>query len=80
MGGRLGEFRRLTALQAQCLRKPGKYPDGGGLYLLVHAGGSRSWAFLYPLIRELLPRHSLLPAPLVVVSLLSRGELHRDAM
>lgn len=39
MGGRLGEFGRLTALQAQRLRKPGKYPDGGGLYLLVHAGG-----------------------------------------
>jgi hypothetical protein len=29
MGGRLGEFGRLTALQAQRLRKPGKYPDGG---------------------------------------------------
>jgi hypothetical protein len=29
MGGRLGEFGRLTVLQAQRLRKPGKYPDGG---------------------------------------------------
>jgi integrase len=47
MGGRVGEFGRLTALQVQRLRKPGKYPDGGGLYFLIHQGGSRSWAFRY---------------------------------
>jgi integrase-like protein/Arm domain-containing DNA-binding protein len=47
MGGRVGEFGRLTALQVQRLRKPGKYHDGGGLYLIVHKGGSRSWAFRY---------------------------------
>jgi integrase len=37
---------KLTALQVQ-RAKPGKYHDGGGLYLLVHPGGSRSWAFRY---------------------------------
>jgi integrase len=47
MGGRVGEFGRLKALQVQRLRKPGKYHDGGGLYLIVHKGGSRSWAFRY---------------------------------
>jgi integrase len=45
MGGRTGAFGRLSALQVQRLRKPGKYHDGGGLYLIVHPGGSRAWAF-----------------------------------
>jgi integrase len=47
MGGRTGAIGRLTALQVQRLRKPGKYHDGGGLYFIVHAGGSRSFAFRY---------------------------------
>src|SRR5262245_36695014 len=47
VGGRIGTFGRLTALQVQRLRKPGKYPDGGGLYLNIHPGGSRAWAFRY---------------------------------
>jgi integrase len=47
VGGRVGTFGRLTALQVQRLRKRGKYPDGGGLYLILHKGGSRSWAFRY---------------------------------
>jgi hypothetical protein len=47
MGGRIGTFGRLTALQVQRLRKRGKYPDGGGLYLLIHKGSSRSWGFRY---------------------------------
>jgi integrase len=47
MGGRTGEIGRLTALQVQRLAKPGKYHDGGGLYFIVHPGGSRSWAFRY---------------------------------
>jgi integrase len=37
---------RLTALQVQRAKK-GKHHDGGGLYLLVHRGGSRSWAFRF---------------------------------
>jgi integrase len=47
MGGRTGAIGRLTALRVQRLRKPGKYHDGGGLYFIVHPGGSRSWAFRY---------------------------------
>jgi integrase len=45
MSGRVGIIGRLSALQVRRLRKPGKYHDGGGLYFLVHPGGSRSWAF-----------------------------------
>ena len=47
MGGRAGAIGRLSALQVQRLRKAGKYHDGGGLYFIVHPGGSRSWAFRY---------------------------------
>src|SRR5262245_31595910 len=47
MGGRVGVIGRLSALQVQRLRAPGKYHDGGGLYFIVHPGGSRSWAFRY---------------------------------
>jgi integrase len=47
MGGRTGAIGRLSALQVQRLRKPGKYHDGGGLYFVIHSGGSRSWTFRY---------------------------------
>jgi integrase len=47
MGGRVGAIGRLSALQVQRLRRAGKYHDGGGLYFIVHPGGSRSWAFRY---------------------------------
>ena len=47
MGGRTGMIGRLSALQVQRLTRPGKYHDGGGLYFIVHPGGSRSWAFRY---------------------------------
>jgi integrase len=37
----------LTALQVRNQTKPGKYGDGGGLYLNVRNGGSKSWLFVY---------------------------------
>ena len=43
MGRTIG---KLTALQVQ-RAKEGKLHDGGGLYLLCHPGGSKSWAFRY---------------------------------
>jgi integrase len=39
-------IERLTALQVSRARQ-GKHHDGGGLYLIIHKGGSRSWAFRY---------------------------------
>lgn len=43
---------RLTALQVQALvggkeRKPGKFADGKGLYLVIAKSGSASWIFRY---------------------------------
>jgi integrase len=33
----------LTATQVRNLKKPGKYSDGGGLYLVVSPSGARKW-------------------------------------
>jgi integrase len=38
---------KLTALFVREVKKPGKYPDGGNLYLQVAEGGSKSWLFRY---------------------------------
>jgi integrase len=40
-------LHRLTDLQVQRAKKPGLLNDGGGLNLLVGAGGRRSWIFRY---------------------------------
>jgi integrase len=43
------EIERLTAKQVQHAKNPGYYHDGGGLYLQVSAGLSKSWIFRYTL-------------------------------
>lgn len=40
-------INRLSAKFVAKPDKPGRYADGGNLYLVVALGGSRSWAFLY---------------------------------
>ena len=35
--------KALTAKEVQAIREPGRHADGGGLYLLVAPGGSKSW-------------------------------------
>ena len=34
---------KLTALQVKSLKQPGRFGDGGGLYLVVRPTGSKSW-------------------------------------
>jgi integrase len=34
-------------LEVERKREPGRYSDGGGLYLVVSAKGAKSWAFIY---------------------------------
>lgn len=43
----VGQLNRLTAKGVKALSEPGRYADGGGLYLAVRKGGSRQWIFLY---------------------------------
>jgi integrase len=38
---------RLKPLDVARLVKPGKYPDGGGLYLIVDSPTSRNWSYRY---------------------------------
>ena len=42
-------IHRLTALQVSRLKEPGRYPDGGNLFLQVTPSGSRNWTFRYQL-------------------------------
>jgi hypothetical protein len=38
---------KLNALKVQRAHKPGRYGDGGNLYLQVGAGGTKAWIFRY---------------------------------
>lgn len=40
-------LNRLVPAQVKGLRKPGRYPDGGNLYLQVTTEQARSWLFIY---------------------------------
>jgi integrase len=39
------ELYRLTAVSVRKLAEPGRYSDGGGLYVLILPSGSKSWVF-----------------------------------
>jgi len=41
------ELKKLNALKAARLSKPGRYGDGGGLWLQVSGIGAKSWLFRY---------------------------------
>jgi hypothetical protein len=43
----MGGINKLTARQVAALSKPGRYSDGGNLYLEIRREGSKSWAFRY---------------------------------
>ncbi len=38
---------RLTDTKIKAIKDPGVYADGAGLYLRMHAAGSKSWFFIY---------------------------------
>jgi hypothetical protein len=40
-------INRLSARQAETLKKPGRHADGGNLYLKITHDGSRRWVFMY---------------------------------
>jgi integrase len=40
-------LNRLSVRAAEAQKTPGKYADGGNLYLIVEQGGSKRWAFIY---------------------------------
>lgn len=40
-------INKLTPQGVRAAAKPGRYSDGGGLYLAVRAGGSKQWIYLF---------------------------------
>lgn len=38
---------KLTALKVRALKEPGRYSDGGNLYLFISKQGARAWVFRY---------------------------------
>jgi hypothetical protein len=46
-GFRIRTRHKLTARRVETLRKRGRYGDGGGLWLEVAPGGTRSWIFRF---------------------------------
>lgn len=43
----MAQLHKLNVRKVQSLTKPGRYGDGGGLYLDVRNGGRRRWIFRY---------------------------------
>lgn len=41
------ELNKLDAATVRAKKEPGRYSDGGGLYLVVKDSGAKSWAFLF---------------------------------
>lgn len=41
------ERNRLTALRVKSLKAPGRYADGGGLYVYIGKNNARAWLFRY---------------------------------
>lgn len=67
---------KLTAVKVGKLTAPGRYGDGGGLWLQIAAGGTKSWIFRFKLNKH--PRQMGL-GPVAVVSLAEARELASDA-
>jgi integrase len=40
-------IHRLTARQVAALREPGRYPDGGNLFVVIGPSGGRNWSLRY---------------------------------
>ena len=38
---------RLNALKVKALTEPGRYSDGGNLYLFISPNGGKRWTFFY---------------------------------
>lgn len=65
-------MNRLSARKVATLSEPGLYADGGGLYLRVTPGGTKSWIFRYRRHGRL---HDMGLGPLHTVSLASAREI-----
>ncbi len=70
------EINKLTARRVQALADPGRHADGGGLYLVVDAGGGKRWVFLYRMAGR---RREMGLGPVLAVPLARARELAAEA-
>ncbi len=42
-----GKLNQLNARQVETLKEPGRYSDGGNLYLSISPNGGKRWIFSY---------------------------------
>lgn len=68
-------YDRLSVLTVRQLQAPGRYPDGGGLYLQIGPTGGKSWIFRY---RHAGRERQMGLGPLQLVSLAQAREQARD--
>ena len=68
-------YDRLSVLTVRQLQAPGRYPDGGGLYLQVGPKGGKSWIFRY---RHAGRERQMGLGPLQLVTLAQARERARD--
>lgn len=68
-------IHRLSSARVKSEVKPGRYSDGGGLYLNISRGGSKSWAFIWTLNKK---RREMGLGPFRDVSLAMARELAED--
>lgn len=60
------QIEKLTALQIRRTCRPGRYADGGGLYLQITPSGNKSWIFRYERFGR---EHNMGLGPLHTISL-----------
>ena len=46
-GATARSINKLSARAVETLKAPGRYSDGGNLYLSISANGGRRWVFMY---------------------------------
>jgi Arm DNA-binding domain len=72
----MGDSNKLSALKVAREKRPGRYGDGGNLWLQVTSAGSKSWLLRYMLNGQ---AHAMGLGPVDLVSLQEARELARDA-
>ena len=70
-------MKRLTALEVSRLNQPGRYGDGGGLWLQVSEFGTKAWLFRYMLAGK--ARHMGLGPVHTVTLAMARGRRRWNA-
>lgn len=51
----MAKLHKLTARQVETAKRPGRYSDGGDLYLKVRRGGSKQWVMMWA---RMIPAHN----------------------